>query len=88
MKLAVLIAAAITIASPAMAQFPAPGSFNSTTSGPYTYYNGNGWGGQSTRIGPYNQTIFSTPDGSVHRCNSTTIPNLATSGGYTTTTCN
>jgi hypothetical protein len=83
MKRLALIAALSAIALPAMAQpFPPPGSYNSTKLGPYTHYNGGNWGGQSTTNGPYTSTTYSTPDGKLHACNSTTI------GEFTSTNCN
>jgi hypothetical protein len=85
MKTITLAALAMLAAAPAMAQsplFPAPGSFNSSQVGPYTYHNGQGWSGQTTQIGPNSYTNFSTPNGGMHSC----ITNQV--GQYSYTNCN
>jgi hypothetical protein len=63
--------AALVVAAPAMAHaqaFPAPSSYQSNTVGPYTYHFGDGWSGQTTHLGHYDTTRFSSPDGSLHTC--------------------
>lgn len=81
--IAIAALAAILTTGAAHAQmFPAPGSYNSTQIGPYTYHNGQGWSGQSTQIGPYGYTNFSTPNGQMHSC----ITNHV--GQYTYNNCN
>ncbi len=79
------IAAALTIAGMVLAHaqppFPPPGSFTSNQNGPYTYYNGGNWSGQTTQNGPFGFTTYTTPDGGMHACNSNRV------GQFTYTNC-
>ena len=83
MKRLALIAAAIAIATPAMAQT----NWNSNRIGPYTYYNGTdsqggSWNGTSTNIGPFRYDNFHGPNGQTTNCTTSTI------GQFTYTNCN
>lgn len=84
-RLAIAALTAIITTGAAHAQpalFPAPGSYNSNQMGPYTYYNGQGWSGQSTQIGPYGYTNYSDPNGGMHNCVSNRV------GQFTYNNCN
>ena len=82
MKRLALIAAAIAIAAPAMAQT----NWTSSQVGPFTHYNGTDahggqWTGSSSQTGPFTHYNFQGPNGQTTNCTTSQV------GQFAHTTC-